>query len=371
MTTPFLDQARRLHGYLMARHWDGRALVGPDSGVRVNYRLGRFLKSYLPAVVWHDSYYYLQAQAYWVLANWRLSELTGDEVCRTVAVQASEEMLARQSPDGSWAYPNPEWSGRVANAEGTWAALGLLASVRGTGEERFLAGATAWHDFLEGSIGYQPAPGGLAANYFAAADGVAVPNNSAFVLRFLAELATLGVEIGNGRVTALLGFLRAAQRPSGELPYALDGRDHFQCFQYNAFQCLDLLAYHEVTGDDAALDLVKGLAAFVRTGVSGDGSVFFDCRRGRRAVVYHAAAAAAALSQAARFGAADSQAEAVYAWVLAQQRPDGGFPFSRREYGVLRDRRSYPRNLAMILLHLLMAHPSAHAAATSPRSSRR
>jgi hypothetical protein len=40
--------------------------------------------------------------------------------------------------------------------------------------------------------------------------------------------------------------------------------------------------------------------------------------------------------------------------VLSYQRADGGFQFhSRANYGLLTDRRSYPRYLAMILNHLL------------------
>ncbi len=346
--TPYLGEAQRLHRYLIDRHWDGRAFVGPDVGVRLNYRVGRFVKSYLRAVPWRDSHYYLQAQAYWALANWLLAD-------ETVAVQASEEMLARQRQDGSWEYPSPEWAGRVATVEGTWGAIGLLSSFRRTGEERFLAGAAAWNDFLNTSVGYLSVPGGVAANYFARA-GVAVPNVSACVLRFLAELAAADVKVDEDRRDGLLSFLRRAQLPSGELPYA-EGRDHFQCFQYNAFQCLDLLDYYDVTGDDSALGVVRGLAAFLKTGIAPDGHVYYDCARGRRAVVYHAAAVGAALSRASQVAGIDvgPQAGAAYRWVISQQRRDGGFPFSRREHGVLRDRRSYPRNQAMILEHLLVA----------------
>src|SRR3954469_24084375 len=62
----YVNEARRLHAYLHSRHWDGRALTGPDAGVRVNYRVGRYVKSYLRFLPWRDDHYYLQAQAYWV-----------------------------------------------------------------------------------------------------------------------------------------------------------------------------------------------------------------------------------------------------------------------------------------------------------------
>jgi hypothetical protein len=48
------------------------------------------------------------------------------------------------------------------------------------------------------------------------------------------------------------------------------------------------------------------------------------------------------------------QADKARARVLSQQREDGGFRFySKANYGFLTDRRSYPRNLSMILCHLL------------------
>src|SRR5688572_25796960 len=119
------NAALALHGLLLNRYWHGGGLVGPDCGIRFNYRVGRFVKSYLRALPWRDSLYYLQTQAYWTLANWRLSELMNDERLQRVAVASARGMLARQRADGAWDYPNPEWHGRVANAEGSWAAIGL------------------------------------------------------------------------------------------------------------------------------------------------------------------------------------------------------------------------------------------------------
>ena len=362
MVMPYLDAALRLHAHLSAEHLERGALAGPDSGVRVNYRVGRFVKSYLPFLPWHDAYYYLQAQGYWILGNWRLADATGDDRFGSAAVRSADEVLSRQGADGAWPYPNREWAGRVATAEGTWAAIGLVETYRRTEERRFLDGALAWHAYLEREIGFAAAPGGQAVNYFAESDGLAVPNNSAFVLRFLAELGAVGVEVDRARCTAMLGFLSSVQASSGELPYAVpntgsdeERRDHFQCFQYNAFQCLDLLAYHARTGDDRALSLADGLASFIRAGLAADGHVAFDCQRRRHTVVYHAAAVAAALAAARRSlpGHEDAPAEHSYAWVLSKQRVDGGFPFSERDHGVLSDRRCYPRYLAYILVHLL------------------
>jgi hypothetical protein len=360
----YLNQAIRLHRHLAAHHWDGAELTGPDSGVRINYRVGRFVKSYLRFLPWRDSHYYLQAQGYWVLANWRLLDATRDATYADCAVAASKRMLERQRPDGAWDYPNPAWAGRIATAEGTWAAIGLIESYRRTGNRSYLGSATAWHDFLERRVGYASIRGGLAVNYFANRNGAAVPNNSAFALRFLGELASAtGNREPLGRSAGLVKFLASVQLPSGELPYSVAEPGtrrnslHFQCFQYNAFQCLDLAAYFETTGDRAVVPIMTRLLDFLRGGVGPHGHPYFDCRKPRRAVVYHAAALGAALAAGKRLGLAayeDAERRA-YAWLLSMQGKDGGFPTSVHDYGVLSDRRSYPRNQAMILLHLLSA----------------
>jgi hypothetical protein len=363
-----------LHDFMIERHWRGSGLVGPDPGVRLNYRVGRFVKSYLPGLPWRDDLYYLQAQAYWTLANWRLAEFTGSERSGEVATACARGMLERQRPDGAWDYPNREWHGRVANAEGSWAAIGLTETYRRTGEAAFADGALGWHRFLEREVGFVAARGGLAVNYFARRDGPPVPNNSAFVLRLLAELADVtGSDRFLARSPALLGFLAEAQRPSGELPYQLgtDGgsvRPHFQCTQYNAFQCLDLISYDRLTERGDARPIVEGLLRFLRGTVDGDGGLRFACDRRAPLVTYHAAAVAAALQEGARLGepgCADAAASTLRA-LLALQRADGGFPHSRQNYGVLRDRRSYPRNLAMILHHLLLIADGAPSRSNHP-----
>jgi hypothetical protein len=357
-----------LYGFLVEHHWRGDGLVGPDPGVRLNYRVGRFIKSYLPG---------LQAQAYWTLANWRLAELTGTERAEDVAIACARGMLERQRFDGAWDYPNREWRGRVANAEGSWAAIALTETHRRTGEAAFAEGALRWHRFLEDEVGFAAAPGGLAVNYFAHRDGPPVPNNTAFVLRLLAELADVtGSDRYLAKAPSLLAFLAEAQRPSGELPYQVgaDGRavrPHFQCTQYNAFQCLDLICFGRLTGNTDARPIVDGLLGFLRNAVEEDGSLRYACDQRVPRVTYHAAAVAAALLEGGRLGQADC-AEAAASTVrtlLPLQRADGGFPHSRQNYGVLSDRRSYPRNLAMILHHLLLiAHgaPSPSARNGTP-----
>jgi len=353
--------ASRLYAYLLDHHWSDGGLVGPDSGIRFNYRAGRFLKSYLRPLPWRDDLYYLQAQGYWVLAAWRMLDACSDPGSDGVAVECCNRILAEQRPDGAWSYPNPEWRGRITTYEGIWASLGLLETYRRTGVPGFLQAAQRWHAFAEEAIGYQEVAGGRAANYFAGRVTSAIPNATTDVLRFLAELAeATGKRSYLQGSDELLGFLAEAQRKSGELPYefpaAVPARlEHFQCFQYNAFECLGLLRYFELTGDRTAVPIIERLLDFLRQGVAADGSVIYECGSPHRRVTYHAAAAAAAFTEAEGAGLAGPPelARRMYEHVRSLQQADGGFPHSRGDYRVLSDRRSYPRNLAMILFHLL------------------
>lgn len=356
-----LHAAICLHRYLLARHWTGDALIGPDPGVRFNYRIGRFIKSYAPQIDWEDDYYYLQGQGYWTLGNWRLFDVLGEKRYRDIAVRSSASMLDRQRPDGAWEYPNPEWRGRIATVEGNWASIGLLETYRRTREARFLDGALRWYRFLIETIGFQQVADTLAANYFAHATVDARnPCNSGIVLRFLAELADVTSDQKYAEHAAgLVRFFRSAQTASGEFPYAVSGaaklrRDHFQCYQYNAFLCLDLIRYRELTEDDTVVAMVQRVLGFLAGGVAPNGHAFYACGNTYRAVTYHAAAVGAALRAGARLGGvAQDLPHRAFGYVMAQQRPDGGFPHSERDYGLLSDRRSYPRYLAMILVHLL------------------
>ncbi len=359
--------AEQLHAYLVAHHWQGQALVGPDPGIRFNYRIGRFVKSALPGVRWNDNLYYLQAQGYWTLGNWQLFARAGEARYRDLALQCSQTMLARQREDGAWEYPNPEWRGRVATAEGTWGCLGLLESYRRTGDPRFLEGIRRWYDYLVEVIGFQRLGEELAVNYFAHwGQGERVPNNSGFVLRFLAELAEASGDRGYlWPCAGMVAFMRGAQRSTGELPYTVpgegnnSGRPHFQCYQYNAFQCLDLMHYSQVARDASVFPLIEGVLGFLGTGLGEDGHAHYACGEPRRAVAYHTAVLGAAFAKAGTLGLRgyEGLAERAFAHLLGLQRPDGGFPYSRRDYRILNDRRSYPRYLAMILYHLLSSAP--------------
>jgi hypothetical protein len=237
--------------------------------------------------------------------------------------------------------------------------MGLIETYRETGDTAFREGALRWYDFMLNVIGFQRSGEALAANYFAFRKSNKVPNNSAFVLRFLAELAA-----ATGKTTylqptsGLLEFLRNAQTQSGEFPYSLGvgrARTHFQCYQYNAFVCLDLIRYHELTGDYAPLPLIRKVLSFLRSGVADDGHILYQCGNSHRVVVYHAAALSAAFGRACQSGIGehDDIYQRTLSYVLSTQHRLGGFPHSQREYGLLRDSRSYPRYQAMILYHLL------------------
>lgn len=365
--------ALRLHNYLVRTHLKGGLLRGPDPGIRLNYRIGRFVKSYLDSFNWSDDLVYMQGQGYWMLANWRLYEMTGNEMYRSLASQAARRTIARQESGGWWAYPNPEWRGRVATAEGTWAALGLVQSYRYTGTEPFLRSALAWHDFVTREIGFQQVDGTLAVNYFAREGGARIPNNTAFYLRFLATLAAAtGDHSYLEPAEALVAFLERAQLPSGELPYALPGTSpgrvmtHFQCFQYNAFICLDLASYASDTGDHRARSVAARILPFLMKGVSPRGEATYACDDDKRHVLYHAAALGAALGlgDELQVGPVIQAGKLAMAHVLDSQLPSGGFHYSRNDYGLLRDNRSYPRYLAMILLHLLQTQGEAGSVRT-------
>lgn len=361
---PTLRSALRLQEYLVTSHWDGRGLIGPDVGIRFNSRIGRFIKSYFHRARWNDNYYYLQAQGYWVLDNWRLFSICGEERFRDIAVRCSEFMLEQQREDGAWDYPNPEWRGRVATAEGTWGSIGLLESYRQTGDRRFLNAAQKWYRFVVHDIGFQQIGPEIAVNYFCGMKGLRVPNNSAITLRFLAELADAsGGEFDATLANGLLNFLQAAQVTTGEFPYSLKGESggkgwpHFQCYQYNAFICLDLMRYYDVTGDARVLRMIWRLLSFLRQALAANGHSFFDCSNRHQEVTYHTAVLAQAFARARQFGIGGYGllADRAFTYLLNLQRPDGGYGFSRGDYFLLNDQRSYPRNLAMILYHLLPA----------------
>ena len=358
------EAAERLHAHLLSRHVreDG-ALVGPDPGVSLNLRATRFVKSYLRALPWQDRLYYLQAQAYWILDNLELAAITGDGRHKDAAVQCADVVASRQADEGWWHYPQGEWRNRVATVEGCFGALSLLTAFELAGERRFLDGAKLWYRYMVDKVGFQDCGAdSRAINYFANVDRGLVPNNTTLALWFCAALSKAAQDKAYlEHCEAMTNFLARCQLESGELPYVVGsdqgpGRVHYLCFQYNAFQFLDLAEYYRISGDERVLFVMKKLAEFVSGGLTADGDARRDCDARRPTMHYFTAAVSAALARATSIKLGDYSRVAArgYARLLSLQHADGSFDYSLGDYGLLSDRRSYPRNQAMILRHLLV-----------------
>lgn len=373
-----LDSALKLHTYLFEQCWTGHALVGSDPGIRFNARIGRFVKSYLSFVPWPDRLTYMQAQGYWIMDQWLLADALDEESHSLLAIATAHHILRCQRPEGYWEYPNPEWRGRVATVEGCFAALGLLECYARVGDKSYLAGAENWYHYLTNTIGFrrQREAGMSAINYFAHESGTyggGVPNNSTLVLWLMARLAEVTQDDRFlTHCASLVAWLAHVQCESGELPYEVgsddrNGRLHFLCYQYNAFEFMDLVHYYRITNDQHALPILRQLAIYLANGLTAAGVGRYACDQATPEVLYYTSAIAQALSQATALGLGDFRALAAQGLrhVMSRQRPDGGFEFySRANYRILSDRRVYPRYLAMILNHLLREYQTGQAEQT-------
>jgi hypothetical protein len=355
-----LSSAQRLHAHLTRRHYSAGLVHGPDAGVRFNLRAGRFLKSALDFVPWRDDYVFMQTQGYWILANWMLHAASGEQRYRELALESTEATLKLQTPEGFWAYPLPARRHLIATVEGDWGAIGLLATYAREPRGKLLDAAVRWYDFLVNRVGFQAHAPGKAINYFDKPRGK-VPNNSVEAAWIFLRLwkAT-----GDGRflkhVDALLDFIGAVQLPTGELPYIVAspyerGREHYLCFQYNAFQFLKLVWSDDLRPGSRASAILPRHARFLEKGATSSGASAADCSNVTPEVDYYTAVLAAALHEAAGRGWVESfeLSERCFARVLARQRPDGSYGYSTGDCGFLRDRRSYPRPQVMTLFHLL------------------
>ena len=350
------EAARRLHTYLLKNHLDGPLLVGPDPVGKIHWRITRFVRSYLPLLPNDDRYVYLQGQAYWIKSNLLLHTLTSEDRYWGYAMECADAVVARQPRNGAWVHPPVrERRGFISTVEGGWGSLGLLAAYRASGEERYLRAAIRWYDFQVNTIGFQGINEGLAPNYYTHST-IAVPNVTTMLLWLATELYDL---TGNSRFLEynerMLHFIEKSQLPSGELPYIYQDRPHFMCFQYNSYQLLDLAYTYELRPNERLHLILQKLAGFVATGVRADGSCRYNCTNETPEVNYWGAAIGNALRKAhqLKLGEYMALSERAYDHLLSRQRVDGGFDFSHYNYRILRDRRSYPRYLAMILEHLL------------------
>lgn len=352
----YLQASSRLHQYTYDQHWEGNAIVGPDPIGRIHWRVTRFLRSYLPWLPGDDRYVYLQGQAYWIRGNLALFGLTQDPRFLKIVEQCADHVVQCQPSDGAWQHPPMrERRGYVSTVEGVWACLGLTAAYRTLGRQSYLDSVLKWLAFQFEVIGFVQVEDGLAANYYAHSRST-VPNVTTMLIWLTAELYRI---TGDGEhlvhTDRMLSFIEHSQLESGELPYAVEHRTHFMCYQYNSFQFLDLAHYYRLTDDGRVRPILRRMASYLSTGVTGRGTCRYDCFKEVPEVNYWTGAVASALRTAHEMELGDYLAvsERAYGALLTRQRPDGGFDFSQRNYGLLHDRRSYPRYLAMILCHLL------------------
>ncbi len=85
----------------------------------------------------------------------------------------------------------------------------------------------------------------------------------------------------------------------------LKDRVHFLCYQYNAFQFLNLAKYHNLTKDNNIWPVLEKLAKFISRSVTPIGTVWYDCNQERPDVPYYSTAVGAALSLATDLGIGD------------------------------------------------------------------
>ena len=356
------DAQLRLFEYLKRKHLKKGQLIGPDIGVRWNKVLFHLMKSYLRFLPWRDQFLFCQTQGYWIKVNKAKYELSGNKVFFRHVVDTADDLLERQTPQGYWPHPLKEWEGRASTVEGDFAALGLIDAYGLTGQSTYLSAAEKWLDYLIQHTGFQNGDDWLAINYFSNIPGGVVPDNATLTILLFTRAASLGLKRKlSDYIDGMVRFLLKSQKESGELPYVVAtdsgrGRPHYQCFQYNSFEFLDLCeAMDFVNLPEPHAYLVKQ-AQFLSTGVGVRGECYFACGKPFPNVLYHSAAIGAALLEASMREMGDywEKAARAYKFVLDRQRSDGSFPWSEREYLLFKDERNYPHNLVMLLWHLWM-----------------
>ena len=351
-----IEAASRLHSYMLRNHWDGRKLVGPDPIGKIHWRVTRFVRSYFPYLLGEDRYTFLQGQAYWIRANLKLLKVAQKPQYLEFARRSADHIVSAQAADGHWMHP-PIWGRRgfISTVEGVWASLGLAAVYRETRTDSYLDAARGWYKFQVRGIGFQEVGDGLAANYYAHSTRI-VPNVTTMLIWLSAELFQITGDAAYLEPTEpMLRFVQHCQLSTGELPYELGTRTHYLCYQYNSFEFLDLARYYQITGNEQMRPLLRRMAEYLATGVTERGNCRHDCFKEFPEVNYWTASLATALRKAHELGLGDylELSERGLRYLLTRQKLDGAFDFSERNYGFLRDRRSYPRYLAMILDHLL------------------
>lgn len=327
--------------------------MGPTLGKRYYYYTIRLLRSYLPVLPREKEILY-QGLGYWIKSNWKLFDITKNPVYKKDALACSDFIVDSQSKEGNWPYPQRLIKCNINTNNGTWASLGLLESYKRTRNEKYLSSALEWYNLLTNVVGFQKYKDALSINY-AKPPIKKVPNNTSFNLWFFAELSNLTNDLQYMQYTRkMIRFLEYTQMKNGELMYHTE-KPHYLCFNYNSFEFLDLLEFYKLTNDNTVHSIMQRLIEFVSTGVNKNGSVRFNCFKKHPIIIYYSASVGCALLQATKmdFGDFMDLEREAYEYVLSSQKPDGGFPYSRKEYAILSDQTAYPFTNAYILYHLL------------------
>lgn len=357
-----IREIERLHSALSPFVADG-ALVGPDPVGRLNFRVWRFLFNYV-SPLWKEDWRFLQAQGYWTLANLILFRATGRDAYWTTATQSAEWIVSNQRADGAWDYPrvSHERLDLIATVEGCWAGLALLEMYSVTGDSKWLVSARKWDSFVESQMRYTPGEAdGVsfeAVNYYwPVKPRGRVTNNSTMMVNFSRLAAALSGDQGLAKhCDGMMKFIKAAQLPSGEFWYYLGQRQHYLCFQYNAYQFLDLAHVYNREPSEELRQLLLRNVDFLRRGQATNGECLASCNRALPHISYHTAALAHAFYEGARLGLGEDlhdRSRLAVECLLSQVRSDAGWVHSIGDYGgLLSDRRRYPRYMAMTLYHL-------------------
>jgi uncharacterized protein YyaL (SSP411 family) len=352
-----LEASLKLHHFILEKHWNGQAIVGPDPIGKINWRITRFVKSYTQWLPWKDHFAYLQGQAYWIRANLILFQITSNRVYLDLVRRSADFIVQKRLDNGAWEHPPiRERKGFISTVESVWACLGLVSAYQSTGNSTYLETAIDGYQAILNVIGLRTFKDSLLINYHAHTTAM-VPNVTTMLLWLAAELfEATGTDRYRNHDQELLRFIEYAQMENGELQYIYNRRPHFQCYQYNSFQFLDLAHYYRITENGLVLRILKKMAAYLASGLTERSSSRYDCFREVPEVNYWTGALAAALHQAHRLGLGDYEqlSQQAYHYLLTRQRTDGGFNYSRWNYRFLQDVRSYPRYQAMILEHLLL-----------------
>ena len=361
-----IQAVTRAWDYLHAKHLKNDLLQGPDPVGRINGRLWRFMRNYA-AFLPDKEHIFLQTQGYWILTNWILFEATRNEMYRSAALACSNSVIALQREDGAWDYPSISYerNGLVATVEGSWAGFGLLATYRHERLDACLGAVERWNIFVNRNIGYEsfthPELGECeAVNYYYPKPRGMVPNNSIIVFSLGERQNSLtGRNDYSAHWKGLLNFIRVSQMDSGEWYYHYPDRQHYLCYQYNAYQFLDLASAYRHSRHEDLMVMLRKSADFLREGQLENGACKNRCNHSTPEFVYHTAVLGNAFLDAYQLGLGGEFLECsrnAIRHVVSQQKKDGSWIHSEGDYGgLLSDKRSYPRYLAMTMYHVARA----------------